>query len=273
MVEEHIKNLIDERFGLNDKQRLAALERQLDVVVTAGAGSGKTLTLVARYTSLLAEGISPRRIAAITFSIKAAREMRARVRTKLMELLANESDPIQRQKWMDLSAQMDSARIGTIHSLCMEILRSHPAEAGIDPRSEVVDEGLSAALRQQACEDSLKLMAEDEHFEPLLYNIPIRDLTTMLCDLLNDRLEAGAAFNISIDQGALVERTLHNRMQHPLIHNLIQDLEGMTQAELQEDAGATLASMVNDLLELWPIRWDHDQIHAFYAIFHGITIF
>ena len=65
------------RFGLTNDQRDAALARGQDVLVTAGAGSGKTRTLVARYLSLLAEGLEPRRVVAMTFTEKAAREMRS----------------------------------------------------------------------------------------------------------------------------------------------------------------------------------------------------
>ena len=75
------------RFGLTNDQRDAALARGQDVIVTAGAGSGKTRTLVARYVSLIAEGLEPRRVVAITFTEKAAREMRSRVWDALSGLL------------------------------------------------------------------------------------------------------------------------------------------------------------------------------------------
>ena len=113
MTDANIDNVLN-IFNLNDKQRTAATEFQRDVVVTAGAGSGKTSTLVARYVCLLAKGVSPRRIAAITFTKKAAREMRSRVRGKLIELQQLSDTEEKRQKWMDLSSRMDSARIGTI---------------------------------------------------------------------------------------------------------------------------------------------------------------
>ena len=57
-------------FDLTEVQRQAASERGKDVIVTAGAGSGKTRTLVARYVSLLAEGFEPRRVVAVTFTEK-----------------------------------------------------------------------------------------------------------------------------------------------------------------------------------------------------------
>lgn len=130
---KHITEQVLKLFTLNEKQLIAATEWGRDVVVTAGAGSGKTSTLVARYACLLSDGTKPRSIAAITFSIKAAQEMRSRVRSKLMELEEKAVDESERLYWSKLSSQIDSARIGTIHSLCAEIIRNHPAEAGVDP--------------------------------------------------------------------------------------------------------------------------------------------
>jgi len=143
MTDSLAQRVIDS-FGLTKDQRISALERGRNVIVTAGAGSGKTRTLVARYASLLADGLSPRKVVAITFTKKAAREMRSRLREALDLLTLQAQAPDERERWIDLRNQMDSARIGTIHSLCTEILRSHPAEAGIDPRFEVLDEGLAA---------------------------------------------------------------------------------------------------------------------------------
>ncbi|MBW6467336.1 MAG: UvrD-helicase domain-containing protein, partial [Brevefilum sp.] len=213
----------------------------------------KTLTLVARYTSLLAEGIPPRRIAAITFSTKAAREMRARVRKKLFELGQSATSEGERQAWVALSLQMDAARISTIHSLCAEILRAHPAEAGIDPRFEIIDESLSAALRIQAVEDTLKTLVEEAYFAPLLKHIATYDLTEMLKDLLNRRLEASEVFNKQVGHLSLVTEVLHQRLNNLAIRDLIDDLRGLTQRELVTDAGDKLAQMVQALLELWEV--------------------
>ena len=135
---------------LSDEQRPAVTARG-DVVVTAGAGAGKTRTLVARYLSLLAEGLSPRQVVAITFTKKAAREMRNRVRQAVNEFLQSGSSVphganvphgaqlsrAELERWQNVYSALDAARIGTIHSLCGEILRRHPAEAGLDrPRAD-----------------------------------------------------------------------------------------------------------------------------------------
>src|SRR5512134_945137 len=121
-------------FELRDAQAEAVTARGRDVLVSAGAGSGKTRTLVARYLSLLDEGHSPRGLAAITFTEKAAREMRNRIRRAIYDWRVGACPPDRRARWEAIEAEIDTARIGTLHALCAAILRVHPAEAAIDPR-------------------------------------------------------------------------------------------------------------------------------------------
>ncbi|MEA1976316.1 MAG: UvrD-helicase domain-containing protein, partial [Chloroflexota bacterium] len=77
---------------LTGEQRDAVKCLHKDVIVTAGAGTGKTRTLVARYVRLLEEGKSPRRVVAITFTEKAAREMRNRVRKAVSDRSESDGD-------------------------------------------------------------------------------------------------------------------------------------------------------------------------------------
>jgi hypothetical protein len=144
------------QFTLSPPQEQAVQARERDVVVTAGAGTGKTRTLVARYLSLLADGLPLRGIVAITFTRKAAREMRNRVRADIGRyLLETELEPAELERWQNCHNGLDAARIGTIHNLCGEILRSHPAEAGLDPRFNVLDEAQSGLLLQETVEAAL----------------------------------------------------------------------------------------------------------------------
>ena len=95
-------------FGLTKDQRTSALERGKNIVVTGGAGRGKTRTLVARYASLLADGLSPRQVVAITFTEKAAREMRSRLRGALLDLVSKADSIDEHAYWTSLNNQMDS---------------------------------------------------------------------------------------------------------------------------------------------------------------------
>lgn len=237
---------------LNDEQREAVVERGRDVVVTAGAGSGKTYTLVARYATLLAEGISPRQIAAITFTKKAALEMRSKVRNALVNLQVHTNGDVDgRQKWVDLSAQMDAARIGTIHSLCTEILRAYPAEAGIDPRFEVLDEGVAKAYQAQAVEDSLKALVSQDHFLPLLKNIELSRLKDIFATLLEKRLESMEVFNTNISNRERLTKEFWKRMGRTEFQNPFSELKNMSESTLISDGGEKLAEVLMNVKCLW----------------------
>lgn len=176
-------------YPLSKPQRAAALASGGDVAVTAGAGTGKTRTLVARYLALLAADVPLRRIVAITFTRKAAREMRNRVRREIATYLAQPDLPdADRQRWQRHFNRLDAARIGTIHNLCSEILRAHPAEVGIDPRFSVLDETQATLLVQEAAEASLAWVVADDAALPLLTLLRERPLLELITTLLNQRL-------------------------------------------------------------------------------------
>jgi ATP-dependent helicase/nuclease subunit A len=180
----------------NEEQLPAIRARGCDVVVTAGAGTGKTRTLVARYLSLLEDGKPLRSIVAITFTRKAAREMRNRVRAQIQRYVARtDLSAEERDRWQAIYAGLDAARIGTIHSLCTEILRAHPAEAQVDPRFQVLEEGQAAVLRREVLEAALAWAADEASAAELfgLLEGPGR-LRETTRKLLNQRLEAVEAF-------------------------------------------------------------------------------
>jgi len=135
-------------FKPTDQQLKAIRSIEKDTAVTAGAGSGKTKVLVERYIHLLNEGFTVDQIAAITFTKKAAQEMKDRIRQALPEL-------------QDL---VESAQISTIHSLCQRIVFEHPREAGIDPRCRVAEEWEADALLARVISDVLSICELDEEF-------------------------------------------------------------------------------------------------------------
>ena len=107
---------------LTSEQQTIIDARGRDVFVSAGAGSGKTRVLVERYIKLLGECRIPQ-IAAVTFTDAAATEMRERVRRQVLA----------RDDLAGHRADLDKAVIGTIHSLCRQLLREHPV-VGPRPR-------------------------------------------------------------------------------------------------------------------------------------------
>jgi ATP-dependent helicase/nuclease subunit A len=183
------------QMGPSPEQTPAIVARGRDVVVTAGAGTGKTRTLVARYLSLLAEGLPLRSVVAITFTKKAAREMRNRVREEMRVYLERaDLAAEERDLWQGRYTALDAARIGTIHSLCAEILRAHPAEAGVDPRFEMLEEGQINILRGRAVDETLAWAADDEAAVVLFSLLGERKMGDTFDTLLKQRLDAQRAF-------------------------------------------------------------------------------
>ena len=169
---------------LTAEQERAVRERGRDVLVTAGAGSGKTRVLVERYLALL-EDLSISQIVAVTFTDAAASEMRDRVRRAVMS----------RPEFERHLADLDGARIGTVHSLCLQILRENPVEAGIDPASSVLSDDEEEAERLSACMDAIEAAA-DEQGPGLaaLLGLGIRQVKNELPKMVARRNEVEAAF-------------------------------------------------------------------------------
>ncbi|NLY11634.1 MAG: UvrD-helicase domain-containing protein [Firmicutes bacterium] len=119
-----------------------------DLAVSAGAGSGKTKVLVERYIHLLNNGLNFKDIIAITFTKKAAQEMKDRIRKTLKE------SPVSRLQKM--ANEVPTAQISTFHSFCQRIVREHPKEAAIDPLFQLGEEWQVNALLNQVITDILE---------------------------------------------------------------------------------------------------------------------
>ena len=118
--------------------RAYAVDPRHNVVLEASAGTGKTSVLVARYVNLLKAGVDPANILAITFTRKAAAEMRERILRELRR--AAERSELDRARWLDLRDRLGDIAISTIDAFCLSLLREFPLEADIDPAFELADE-------------------------------------------------------------------------------------------------------------------------------------
>lgn len=140
-----------ERGTLTAEQEQAVARRSEALLVSAAAGSGKTAVLVERFVRAVREdGIAPGRILAITFTERAAGELRARVRSRLLELGDREA-----------ARDTEAAFVGTFHGFCARLLRAHALAAGLDPDFAVLDEGLAARVRELAFGTALRGLLED----------------------------------------------------------------------------------------------------------------
>ena len=118
------------------------------IVVEAAAGTGKTTELVNRIISILAEGrTTVESIVAVTFTDKAAGELKLRLRTGLEEARVKAGNDTHRRFNIEQAiAHLEEARAGTIHSFCADLLRERPLEAQVDPQFEPMDEGAAEQL-------------------------------------------------------------------------------------------------------------------------------
>ncbi len=168
-------------------QRTAIETLDRPLLIEAGAGAGKTWVLVQRYLHLL--DANPQwtieNITAITFTEKAAREMRTRIRSEIQKKYRNNPEnPIWRKHWQ----MIDRLQVGTIHSLCARILRENAISIGVDPYFEVLDEQQSGLIKEQAAERALQELQEEGHPAlSLLESLRIIDLRSEIVQMLDRR--------------------------------------------------------------------------------------
>ena len=141
----------------NQKEAIEAIDT--NVCVSAGAGAGKTFVLVHRYIHILKQtNTSVGEIAAITFTDKAASQMKTKIRSVCDSLIS--SDP---ERWEKHKHDLENSRIGTIHSFCTRILKEHPIEAGLDPRFRVLDEVENSTLLEKIINKSILNLLNDNN--------------------------------------------------------------------------------------------------------------
>jgi hypothetical protein len=172
--------------------RAHAVNPAENVVLEASAGTGKTRVLVDRYVNLLGAGVDPEHILAITFTRKAAAEMRQRIVERLKE--ASRTSALDAARWRDLRGRLGDIAISTIDAFCLALLREFPLEADVDPAFELADETEMPRLIEVALDRSLRIcraMARDDDDVGLVFaQLGERRLRLGLAALLGRRLVA-----------------------------------------------------------------------------------
>ena len=151
---------------LTPRQRQAlSLDRHL--CVTANAGSGKTRVLVERYLALVVGGhAAVREVVALTFTEKAASELRKRIAGTLHQALQTDLAPPRRAVVERVRGDLAAAWIGTIHSFCARLLREHPVEAGVDAAFGVVQGLDQRLLLRESIRTAFVRLLQQEREEP-----------------------------------------------------------------------------------------------------------
>ena len=168
-----------------------------NVILEASAGTGKTSVLVDRYLNLLRSGVEPRRILAITFTRKAASEMRERI------LRAIQRDP---KLWEPLRERLGDVAITTIDAFCLSLLREFPLEANLDPGFDVADETEVPRLIDEALDATMRIGMVQADSDPemalVLAQLGAARTRDGLSRLLGRRLIADEAIERFLDRQA-----------------------------------------------------------------------
>lgn len=203
---------------LNPKQREAVMHTEGPLLLLAGAGSGKTKTITMRAAHLLDKGVSPKQVLAVTFTNKAAREMRDRVRT----LFDGEKSK--------------APVISTFHSLCLNILRSEINRLGYQRNFSIFDTSEQMSLLKSLMSD---LQSSDRSYKPeqILENISKakngilsmeemekedKDLSAVSSIFYEKYQESLKTFNV-VDFDDLLLLTLRLFREHPEVIEKYQD--------------------------------------------------
>jgi len=205
--------------------RLMATDPRRNVALEASAGTGKTRVLVDRYVRLVVEArVPPRNILAITFTRKAAAEMRQRVLDTLKA--RHREGALIGERWRDVREAFPEITISTIDAFCLSLLYEFPLEAGVDPGFELADETetprLVAASLDRALAAGRRLAQTDSDVALLFADLGELRLRQGLAVLLDRRLVAWDALN----------RFLHGRTMHvaDACHRLHESLRGALQS-------------------------------------------
>ena len=133
------------------------IRHELDttLIIEAAAGTGKTTALIDRIIAVIAAGAATlEQIAAVTFTEKAAGELKLRLRSEIERARrdAGNFDDVARERLTRGLEKLEEARIGTIHSFCADLLRERPVEAGVDPMFEIAPDDIAEKLFDAAFE-------------------------------------------------------------------------------------------------------------------------
>ncbi len=203
-------------WALTEEQEQAVARRSEPLLLAAGAGSGKTSVLVERFVRAVREdGVAPGKILAITFTERAAGELRERVRARLLELGEREA-----------ARDSEAAFVSTFHGFCARLLRVHSLPAGLDPEFEILDEGFAARLRAQAFSVTLRDFLAGEQSEAV----------DLVAAYGADRLR-------SMVEGVYAELRSRGRRRPTLTEPVLEE-----EADANDAAGARACALIGELL-------------------------
>ena len=183
--------------------RRAASDPSRNIILEASAGTGKTRVLVERYVNLLLAGVEPDHILAVTFTRKAAAEMRDRIIDRLRE--ASHESLFDLARWRALKDRLGDIAISTIDAFCLSLLREFPLEADLDPGFQLADDTELPRLVAESLDQTLRtcraLARTSDDVALVFAQLGERRLRTGLSMLLDRRLVAPDVLRRYLQQG------------------------------------------------------------------------
>ncbi len=180
-----------------------AVDPGRNVVLEASAGTGKTRVLVERYVNLLHAGVDPDHILAVTFTRKAAAEMRERIIERLRD--ASRRSAADLIRWRDLKDRLGDIAISTIDAFCLSLLREFPLEADVDPAFELADDTEVPRIVRESLDRTFRICRgvarEDDDVALVFAQLGERRLRVGIAALLDRRLVAPQALRRYLAHG------------------------------------------------------------------------
>ncbi len=193
------------------KQAIITIDR--DVAVLAGAGSGKTRVLVDRYLYLLSQGVRINQILAITFTRKAALEMKERIRNGIAS--SKSLSP-------HLLAEFGTAHISTIHGFCQRLVADHPCQAEIDPHFQIAEEWESRGLLYQVTEELLGIAIARQEAGIVEIRESVRQSAQLVDDIVDtyERVTSKGEKNFQVEDESQILTSQIDDLRQELIEDL-----------------------------------------------------
>tara|TARA_B100001123_G_scaffold419061_1_gene523763 strand:+ start:3993 stop:7268 length:3276 start_codon:yes stop_codon:yes gene_type:complete len=177
--------------------RIYAVNPSYNVALQASAGTGKTHVLVERYLNLLRAGVDPSNILAITFTRKAASEIKERIVSALRGEVA--SGKLSGEQWNELRDRLGDITIGTIDAFCLMLLREFPLEANVDPGFSMASESEGPRLVRESLDRTMRtcrsFIGHDEDVDLVFSQLREHQIRHGLATLLNRRIIAREVLN------------------------------------------------------------------------------
>jgi len=244
----------------DDAVREAVTDMEHNILMTSGAGCGKTYRMVERYVQVLRQGVAVSRIVAVTFTEKAAQELKGRVRERCRELADRGAE--EGVNWQRTARRLEMAPIGTIHSFCARLLRENAVAAGVDPQFRSLDETEQTFLLRDTVRDCLlrRLHADEPAARALVAAFGLPDAQRVLRDLVNNRERRRQLLDDPPEPAELLNtwRTLAEQATARLVrditgsdewHEALTALESVTPADAEDKAAQRQAEFLAHALQ------------------------